>query len=221
MKRFRLTFLANDYYDSKHNYAQNWKTVDQTLYTLCSEHRSHNRLSSVTAKVAIIGRTYTTGIERKVPTTGTQGSSISQVAKCFFKHRKKMNRWFVRLGKITEPLTSSNIPELLTIHGLILELLTKITRDEQLARSFVSKYMHFHNPVVPVYDNVANEFMPKLIPMPGVQMFTAQHADATYANYVSRFAKLYQAAGSQVRVTVRALDYYIILQAEKYTKPKK
>lgn len=221
MKRFKRTFLASDYYNSKHEYAQNWKTVDHTLYRLCSDHRSHNRLSSVTAKVAIIGRTYTTGIERKISTAGTQGSSITQVARCFFKHRKKMNRWFTRLGKLAEPLTSSNITEILSIHGLILQLLTKITINEQLARSFVSKYMHFHNPIVPIYDNVANEFMPKLVPLPGLPIRPTAQADPTYAAYVSRFATLYQNAASQVRVTVRSLDYYIILEAEKHKMTKK
>ena len=137
-------FSANDYNRSRDDYAQGWRAIDETLYHLCRDHPHHDHRPRVNAKILIIGRTYATGIERKVPTTGAQGGSISQVADLFYAHREKIDQCFVRLAKVSEPLTTSNIPEILTIHGLISKYLTEITRRKQLARSFVSKYLHFH-----------------------------------------------------------------------------
>jgi hypothetical protein len=81
-----------------------WNVTDQTLYRLCRENPDHNRRSSVCAKLWIIGRTFVTGIERKVATKRTQGSSMSQVADLFVRRAAKstlgspsrgafLNRW--------------------------------------------------------------------------------------------------------------------------------
>ena len=54
-----------------------------------------------------------------------------------------------RLPQGAASLTSSNISDILNVHGLILKLLSGLTIDGQSARTFVSKYLHFHNPIVP------------------------------------------------------------------------
>jgi len=41
------------------------------------------------------------------------------------------------------------------VHGRLTEPLTGVTTDGKTPRSFVSKYLHFHNPVVPIYDSCA------------------------------------------------------------------
>ena len=210
MKQVRHQFLASDYYASRQDYSRNWKTVDQTLYGLCQSHPWHRNLRSVMAKIAIIGRTYTTGIERKVSTTGAQGSSISQVAALFFSQHKKIDKLFARLNRVSSPLSTLNIPDILTIHGSILKLLMPLTINHQSARSFVSKYMHFQNPIVPIYDSVVAGFLPKLVRLRAAQIPTVKYADYEYSKYVYTFAKLYQDAASQrVQVSVRFLDYYL------------
>ncbi len=214
MQRASGEFSANDYNRSRDDYAQRWKAINETLYHLCRDHPHHDHRPWVNAKILIIGRTYATGIERKVPTTGAQGSSISQVADLFFTHREKIDQCFVRLAKVSEPLTISNIPEILTIHGLISKYLTEITRRKQLARSFVSKYLHFHNSAVPIYDSVATTALRALVPLRGIRDFqipSAEHADPEYADYVRRFAHLYQTITSRnLSVTVRSLDSFLI-----------
>ena len=207
-------FSVNDYNKSRDAYTQGWKIVDDTLYRLCRDHPSHDDRAAVNAKILIIGRTYATGIERKVATTGVQGSSISQVADFFFMHRKEIDEWFLRLAKVFEPLASSNISEILAVHGLISKRLTHLTRRKQLARSFVSKYLHFHNSAVPIYDSVASGFLRGLVPLRRIRDFqipVPDCADPEYADYVRRFAHLYQTIASHaLPVTVRSLDSYLI-----------
>ena len=214
MRKANRKFLPSDYNKSRDDYAQSWQAIDETLYRLCRDHPHHNERPWVNAKILIIGRTYATGIERKVPTTGTQGSSISQVANFFFTRRAELDQWFARLTKVSEPLATSNVREILTVHGSILELLTEITRNRQSARSFVSKYLHFHNPAVPIYDSIASTCLRSLIPLRTIRDFQvqpAEHADSEYADYVRRFTNLYQYVAAQgLPVTVRALDSYLI-----------
>jgi hypothetical protein len=133
----------------------------------------------------------------------------------FSSHGPTIDQWLVQLAQVEEPLTGSNIDRILTIHGLILHLLKGLTIDGQSARSFVSKYLHFHNRVVPIYDSVADGFLPKLVRLRKDQIQKAANADEWYAAYVSRFAKLYEAASQHTAVTVRLLDYYLIWKNEK------
>jgi len=214
-KQVRHVFSASDYKNATQNYAQDWALLDQTLYRLCSKHPLHTDRLSVTAKVVLIGRTYATGIERKVPTTGTQGSSILQVVKLFVFNGKQIDQWLARLPQGAASLSSSNVSEILNVHGLILKLLSGLTIDGQSARTFVSKYLHFHNPIVPIYDSVVQEFLPKLVRLrKGRTTYTAAHADHVYATYVSRFATLCASASQSATITVRLLDYYLIWKKE-------
>jgi len=214
MRNPNRKFSTTDYNKSRNDYMQSWQAIDETFYRLCRDHPYHSERPWVNAKILIIGRTYATGIERKVPATGAQGSSISQVATFFYTRHKEFDQWFARLAKVAEPLITSNVPEILTVHGLILERLTEITRDGQLARSFVSKYLHFHNSAVPIYDSVASTCLRSLISLRAIrdfQILPAEHADSIYADYVRRFTNLYQFIAAQgLPVTVRALDSYLI-----------
>ncbi len=214
MKQVRHEFSATDYKSATQDYLETWKIIDEVLYRLCRDHPKHSDLSSVTAKVVIIGRTYATGIERHVSTKGKQGSSISQVVELFFTRRIEIDQWLGGLVQITEPLTISGIEKILNVHGMILNLLTKLTKDGEAARSFVSKYMHFHNPVVPIYDNIADTFLPKFVRLRKHQIISVEHADGTYAAYVSRLFLLYDLASKNLPVTVRLLDYYLIWKKE-------
>jgi hypothetical protein len=140
---------ANDYEDSRNEYKLNWRTLDEVLYRLCRDHPHHADSAAVNAKLYIIGRTYATGIERRFPTSGAQGSSMSQLSAFFAAYHLDIDRWFGRLAAISEPLTVLSIRKILLVHGLLVSRLREVTRGEQTARSFVSKYLHFHNPAVP------------------------------------------------------------------------
>jgi hypothetical protein len=102
-------FSAQDYNDSKQEYELDWQTLDEVLYRLCREHPRHDNRGAVNAKVCIIGRAYATGIQGKVPTSGAQGSSISKVSEFPLRHHGDTDRWFLHLGKISEPLTTVSI----------------------------------------------------------------------------------------------------------------
>lgn len=141
------------------------------------------------------------------------------MAELLFTHGNEIDRWFTSLKKLSEPLTMLNIRKILMLHGLFVNRLMSVTRDKQAARSFVSKYLHFHNPAVPIYDSVAAGLLPSLVALPTIRNFQirpVKYSDPEYADYVRRFAKLYQSVASQgLPVTVRGLDYCLIWKAER------
>jgi hypothetical protein len=207
-----------EYQLSRIEYGQQWQTLDDCLYRLCRENQTHSCLLGVNAKVFIIGLTFETGIKRQVRTKRTQGSSISQVVKLLHGHHQELDGLFLRLSGISEPLTPSNLTEILEIHGLIVKMLRSVTRDQHDVRSFVSKYMHFHNPAVPLYDTNADTVLTSLVPWPSVRKkeVTVREADSYYAKYANRFLSLYDSMRSEgLVVTVRALDYYLLWKFEK------
>jgi hypothetical protein len=192
---------------------QTWKVTDQTLYRLCRENPGHADRSAVCAKLWIIGRTFATGIERKVKTDGTQGSSMSQVADHFCKHSTEIDSWFAELAGIAEPLDATKCKSIVSIHGRMVGLLCPITRRNQSTRSFVSKYMHFHNPAVPIFDSLAFGVLRGLArwnhSMALFEMPTEK--DESYGWYVMRFLALYkQLEAAGLMPSVRHLDYYLL-----------
>jgi hypothetical protein len=213
----KYTFSAENYDRSRHDYAAQWQVLDAYLYRLCRERPDHTSPLSVNAKIYIIGRTYQTGIERKIRTKGTQASAISQVIELFLRSHEILDPLFLRLSGISEPLTTFNVSTILEIHGCIVELLSQVAIERQSPRSFVSKYMHFHNPVVPIYDSVAADVLPHLARVtPEVRVDVPTGADSDYARYVGSFLKVYQVVARDLAVTVRSLDYYMLWEHDNY-----
>jgi hypothetical protein len=58
-------------------------------------------------------------------------------------------------GRRAEPLTPPVLTQIISIHVGLLATVQSALRKGQTPRSFVSKYLHFHNPVVPIFDSVA------------------------------------------------------------------
>lgn len=212
-----MKWSPRDYDRACRDYAARQAATDETLYRLCRRYPDHQSMNSVFAKVSIIGRAYATGIERMVPTTGSQSSSITQVAEHFVRHGRQLESIFRRLAKIAEPLKPDKLQRILTEHARIGKLVQPILRQGRSSRSFVSKYMHFHCPAVPIFDGVVvrgiNRFYrwsPRLVTFaapPGV--------DPKYLRYVCRFWHLYRRARQdRPGLKVKLLDRYLLLAGE-------
>jgi len=195
------------------DYNSSWSLIDSTLYRLCQENPKHTRREQVCAKLFIIGRTYSTGIERKVATDGTQGSSMTQVADLMFSHGKSIDDWIDELQVVVEPLTPKHLSKIVSVHGRMVKLISTLTRRSQSSRSFVSKYMHFHNPAVPIYDSIAAANAQHLVRWSkSLAVFeTPLDQDECYAEYVMRFFRLYQeVAATKLPLKVKYVDAYLL-----------
>jgi len=160
-----MQFSKTDYLKSVDDYIQNWDLLDKALYSLCQKNYAHDSMNSIKAKLWIIGRTYATGIERKINSNGYQGGSLSQLANHLYENRKIVNSILGELSSISNnyKLTQLKLERIVTLHGRFVDLIKDITRKSQSSRSFVSKYMHFHCPIVPIYDSFASQTLPKFV----------------------------------------------------------
>jgi hypothetical protein len=126
----------------------------------------------------------------------------------------ELDKLFASLFRLSEPLTASSVERVLKIHGAIVEMLQEVTRDKRSARSFVAKYMHCHNRIVPPFDANADKVLTTLAHKASLkndEVVVPVGADPGYAIYVRRFLSLYDSLAQQnLPVTVRSLDYYLV-----------
>jgi hypothetical protein len=218
-KRPTIFFNKKDYFRAGLRYDAEWSLLDETLYRLCRENPDNSSHPSVFAKVFIIGRSYQTGIERQVKTRDTRGSSISQAAECLLRHGKKLDEW---IGSLSGGIDSADLRAIVDVHGRILNLLKPITRKLKSPRSFVSMYLHFHNPAVPIYDSYAEWSLKGLVPWDdALNVFNAPRAaDHEYDRYVKRFMRLCSIVQEkELIVSVKRLGHYLVWMADEDALP--
>jgi hypothetical protein len=212
-----LTFSADNFRSAVTDYNLSWRALDEALYKLCQRYPHHTDQGGVNAKLWMVGRTYATGIERKIPANGRQGGSMSQLAEHLLKNSRQVDDIFDRLRRLAEPLDTKKLHTILALHGRFIALIQPVVRSNQSPRSFTSKYMHFHNPAVPIIDTYADAACRKMIRwQKSFCLFDLPPCvDKYYAWYVLRFWQLYQQAFTAgVKPTVKHLDYYLLSAGE-------
>jgi hypothetical protein len=204
---------------SEADYKVRWSLVYETLRSLCREYPRHKSERAVAAKVWIIGRSYATQIERKVVSRGGQGSSLDQVVTLIHDNWRDIDSWIADLPDGEESALSDDVVlKCVRAHGRLVHLLETITYRGQSPRSFASKYLHFHRPVVPIYDSVASQSLSKLVrwraefdcgPL-------GEPEDAAYRQFVMHFRQLNGlTVGARLNPSVRALDWYLMNEGER------
>lgn len=210
-----MKFDRGEFEDAIGDYENNWRAVDDVLYEVCRRYPRHDENAGVGAKVLLIGRTYATGIERKIKSTGAQGSSMTQLAGFLRKHHARVDAILSKLHGIAEPLDPDKLPAILDAHGRFVNLLKLLVRQGQTPRSFAAKYLHFHCPALPIMDTVVTAAVRKLIPWADdLIIFPRKKTyDEEYCWYIMRFWRLFEiAARAGVYPSVRHLDYYLLSQ---------
>lgn len=199
-------------------YHEEWQATDEALYALCQRHPTHQDRGGINAKLWIIGRAYATGIERKIVSKKTQGSSMEQLSAHLWNHRDEVDEVLTSLHKVSEPLTPDKLMNILAAHGKLVGLVQGVLRKGQTPRSFVSKYLHFHNSAVPIYDSVAVRAATKHYRRErnGYAFTIPAAVDKQYTDFLLRFWRVYQEAhASGMRVTVKLLDNYLLALAKE------
>jgi hypothetical protein len=168
----------------------------------------------VIAKLWIIGRKFAAGIERRVAgEPGVQSGALWKVAEHMYASGQEIDGIVESLAAVWEPLDPDKLTAIIDAHGRFVRLLQRITTGGKAPRSFASKYLHFHNPAVPMYDRYAawalrQLYARKKIPALG----TPTEVDQDYVWYVARFWRLYQdVSTSQQWISVKLLDHYLLL----------
>ncbi|CAN5296137.1 hypothetical protein BH10PSE6_BH10PSE6_36330 [soil metagenome] len=191
-----------------------WREIDCVLLRLCEAYPKHDDESQVIAKVALIGRTYATGIERAFKGGKKQGDALGKVVKHIHLNGAKLDAIISSVPAGTNELTENAIRSIVEAHFRFIELLQTCEDCQKTPRSFVSKYLHFHRPNVPIYDSYAAGIISKLLGKSTQLRMRHEASDYDYARYVEKFWLLQERIfGAGERRSVKELDTYILWEA--------
>lgn len=198
--------LRNTYLARLQTYQQDWEGVDLELYQLCTR-RGHVTYDDVFTKVAIINRVYQAGLTRSLG----KGAE-SKVASVFIAQTIAVQNALASLSQLPD-FSTATAGVLVIEHGAITSMIAGT--ESKWVASFVSKYLHFHCPIVPIYDSRVVENIRTYVPRPRLRNARAAFPapgtsySTSYYEYLVRFLNLYQrlsAAGLGAALTVKGTD---------------
>jgi hypothetical protein len=187
--------------------------ADDILYDMCSRWPHHKDLSAVQAKVTIIGRTYAAGLERKAGQDYRKGI-LETVANTLNNNSISIDREVATLRNLKRlSMPAQNL--ILATHGNMVSLLRKETKSNLNFRSFVSKYLHFHAPIVPLFDSRASSVIREWYPWRRfrnrIKLFYKESYDEVYSKFFAQFMLYFNDLKElKLSPTVRKADYYLI-----------
>jgi hypothetical protein len=120
----------------------------------------------------------------------------------------------LRMLNPVSDLNADTMSLIVGVHGMVTQGLSERLHGANL-RSFVSKYLHFHCPFVPIYDSLTAAAITKVL-APYVKQWARptdilpqpDHVDPTFYWYAARFLQLWeQARQAKPGVTVKMIDH--------------
>jgi hypothetical protein len=192
------------------SYEASWKPVDSELYDLCARRPRQNDFADVYTKVAIIGRVYEAGVARAWRSAGDPETEVTHV---LIEQADLIQTGLQHLQK--RPFDRQTAPAIVELHGHTARAISHRSGHVFLA-SFVSKYLHFHCPIVPIYDSNSQHAIGKLVdrgladPIRETMAKLPEWARA-YRNFVAAFVALHERAYAErsLKPTVKELDHLL------------
>jgi hypothetical protein len=197
--------------EAARGFENDWALVADELTSLCRRYPTHAVRAQVVAKVVIVGRTYSAGIERCIsPPPGTQ--AVMLAADHLYARRDEVDDIVHAVRRVDEPLTEESMALIVEQHGRLVELIAALPECSRRPRSFASKYLHFHHPIVPIIDSYAHEHLGRIVRWDknDVPFPRPAGADPAYWDYCVRLLRLQRACRQAgLEVTTRQLDVFL------------
>ena len=192
-------------------FESDWGAVVEVLYGICERHAGHSDRRAVTAKIALVDRAYSAGLERQVkPDPGEQ--AIAKIATFMLAHAGEVDKIIAGLDELHEPLDEGSMSAIVDQHGRFTTLLRQVTTRQTAPRSFAAKYLHFHHTAVPIYDSYAATRLGKVVRWDSgdIPVSRPHGADQEYWAFCVRLFRLYHACRQRnLSVTIKGLDAYL------------
>jgi len=211
-------------------YERTWKPADELLYDFCKRYPGHSDEAYVYSKVFLIDGAYRAGIARtagKLEEGPVDDPATKDVyyraAKVLLEHAQQCDDIIATCGCLCEPFRETHIRTAVEAHREFEKLFQQsgFTRDGAALRSFASKYLHFHAPIVPIIDSKAEGAAqshcylrngPNLVHAHVEQELGKNNYDDCYLCFVCRWWCLFRHAQELgLEPTPRSLDVYLWL----------
>jgi hypothetical protein len=207
-------FSIDDFEDAVQEYREDWQFADDHLRSLCMRHPRHSEEAVINAKLLVVGRVYSTGVERAVGIRAEGTSAIQTIATHILNNGVAFDRLIGALPRDLEHLSVDRLPQVIATHGAVVSLMRPVMREDRSVRSFSSKYLHFHCPLVPIFDSVVAASIPSLVRWRDTLRIVPEVPgyDPIYYEYVMRLWRLNNMveAVRSMSPTPRELDCYVL-----------
>lgn len=192
------------------SYEDSWKTVDSELYDLCRRRASHTSFADVYAKVAIIGRVYEAGVARA---WRGEGDPETEITRTLTAQADLIGKGLTHLAN--RPFSRQTAGQIIELHGHLARAVSSRSGSVFLT-SFVSKYLHFHCPIVPIFDSNAQASIGRFVDWTQVSpirdaMTELPGGARAYRNFAAAFTVLHERAITEtpLKPTVKELDHLL------------
>ena len=194
----------------KRDASTHWFLFDKVLYDLCQQYPRHDNAHEVVAKIAMIGRAYSAAVERRKNAEATSDCDFYYGYVAPLIVDSNLDERLDALRKYQTP-TMENLPEILSTHLYLQELLKKATEMDK--RSFVSKYLHFHCPnLFYIFDSFSDSEINSLVKSKG-KWNCPSGADICYSKYCEKSLFIQQQTVPNERNFPRILDSFLQVRA--------
>jgi len=209
----RYLDLTEKYLDASADYQQGWAHIDSALQDVV---RSHPRpvWSDTYTKVVLID-----GVSRAQLTRNLGREAEENAAHALVASGAQVTSAIDQLRRHSV-LSLDAVPHIMAAHTVFLQVLGPTVEARQL-RSLVSKYLHFHADIVPIYDSRAAGHVRRFCTWPRYRQSLGKlgqivplvpGGDSAYHEFVLRFLLLFEHLSSlqpPVDVTVKGVDHML------------
>jgi hypothetical protein len=193
-------------------YEATWKVVDSELYDLCRRRPGQQSFTDVFAKVAIIDHVYVGGLPRSTGASNVSDAE-ARVSHGLMGLADLIEQSLRDLaGRQFDRVAAAKIVEL---HGRVTSGLRPYT-GQTWQQSFVSKYLHFHCDLVPIFDGNAQSTIGRYVDWQAVtpvrdSMAVPPDWERGYRNFVAAFVVLWKRISTETSISasVRKVDYLL------------
>ena len=208
------------YYESIcHEYREKWETWDEILYDVCRRFYHHGEISGMAAKLGMVGNADPSRF------VGKAGRELSEVVDFFYVHRLEMDKIFKPLAGLKEPLNAEKLKKIVSLEGQLVSLIHSLSPDPYAVHSFASKYLHFHNPLVPIYGSrseqvvMNKEWFPASIKLEDFPL--AKPGDKIYRDFCQRYLAIYQSFRGMIPgINAKQIDYCLLAEYYRIKRSK-
>ncbi len=199
------------------DYDRTSRKLNAVLYKMCEDMPTHTDEGAIWAKVWIIGRAYASGIERHA------ADGLGPIVGVLRSSARWLDPGLARLRQLEPVPSHERLPQIAVLHGKLAEAVREHTRKGNQVRSFVSKYLHFHAPIVPIYDSVVSVQIRARDWYPWSRSWSASHptpqgVDEAYWQHCVRIARIVDDWHSEgLEPTARNIDAYVYHWADEHS----
>jgi len=196
---YELLSEARKHWPGARNHARRWEPGRRSLYDLCAG-TSHDDLDATISKLWLIGRSHSAALERTH--VGRQGDVYFDAASRLREAR--LDETLSTLAALPVTYDQPHRDAIALCVANVTNVLMQVTEQEKI--SLASKYLHYHQRSIPIYDSISDGAFRKLAQR------VARGRDV-YAGHLERFEDLFvalRAANEFEPVSARTIDDFVL-----------